>query len=154
MIYDLRLLWVRAGTISLFKGLHMSKALLLSCVLTTGYVAFLLVSLSESQKTEQENQIPAATTASPPSDLEGFLQSLDPDSVRKCLQRHQSGRAIDQKTLLQCGDFSLYANHQRLPKQYAVGHFKNILINSSSLDSLRAQLQECSQFVTPMYQAR
>ena len=153
MIYDLRLLCVRAGTISLFKGLHMSKALLLSCVLTTGYIAFLLVSLSESQKTEQENQIPAATTVSPQSDLEGFLQSLDPDSVRKCLQRHQSGRAIDSKTLLQCGDFSLYAKHQRLPEQYAVGHFKNILINSSNLNSLRAQLQESSQLIVPVFKA-
>jgi hypothetical protein len=131
----------------------MSKPLLLSCVLTTGYVAFLVVTLSESQTTEQGNHPLTAIPAPPQSDLDGFLQSLDPDLVQQCLQRHQSGRAIDQKTLLQCGDFSLYAKHQQLPEHYAAGHFKNILINSSNLDSLRAQLQEGSQFVTPVFRA-
>ncbi|MGI9466753.1 MAG: hypothetical protein ACR2OA_06490 [Rubripirellula sp.] len=153
VIYDLPFVWVRAGTILSLKGLHMSKAFLLSCVLITGYVAFLAVSLPDSKKTKQENQSGTAAPSPPQSDLEGFLQSLDPDSVRKCLQRHQRGRAIDSKTLLQCGDFSLYAKHQWLPEQYAVGHFKNILIKSSNLNSLRAQLQESSQLVVPVFKA-
>ncbi len=136
------------------KGLHMSKALLLSCVLTTGYVAFLIVSLSESQTTESSPQQPAATTPAPLTDIDGFLRSLDPESVNRCLQLHQSGKMIDQETLLQCGDFSLYAKHQRLPKQYAVGHFKNILLNSSTLHSLRAQLQDSSELVMPAFQTR
>ncbi len=50
VIYDLPFVWVRAGTISSLKGLHMSKAFLLSCVLITGYVAFLAVSLPDSKK--------------------------------------------------------------------------------------------------------
>jgi hypothetical protein len=130
----------------------MRKALLLTCVFTTGYLAFLSVSPADSHQTNHPAPASKATQAAVQPALAGFLRSLDSDSVKKCLRLHHSGNPIDHETLVKCGNFSLYAKHQRLPEQYAIGHFKNILIHSSTPESLRAQLRESSQLVTPAFQ--
>ena len=132
----------------------MHKALLLGCVLTTGCIAYRVVSPSYSQP--RHPRPTTSTSADIPDQpaLQNFLLSLDAASVRKCLQLHQSGHPIDQQTLLECGDFSLYAEHQRLPEQYALGHFKNILKHSSSLESLRAQLHESALLTVPKVRTR
>jgi hypothetical protein len=127
----------------------MRKALLLGCVLSTGCIAYLVVSPSQSQQRHRRPEKPASTHISHQTALEEFLLSLDAASVRKCLQLRQNGHPIDRQTLLECGDFSLYAAHQSLPEQYAIGHFKNILKHSSSLESLRAQLHESALLIVP-----
>ena len=121
------------------------------CVLTTGCIAFVAVSPSYPER-EPNARGPKSSTSKTLSNqtaLQGFIASLDDQSVRKCLQRHDSGKAIDRQTLLECGDFSLYAEHQRIPEQYAVGHFENILKNSYSIKSLRAQLQDRPDYFVP-----
>jgi len=132
----------------------MHKALLLGCTLTTGCVAYLVVSPSNTPEKKHQPEISASADISHQSALQKFLLSLDAASVRKCLQLHQSGHPIDHKTLRECGNFSLYAEHQRLPEQYAIGHFKNILKHSSSLESLRAQLQESALLIVPTARTR
>lgn len=133
------------------KGQEMRQALLLGCVLTTGCIAFIAVSPShpEREPNARGPKSSTSTTLFNQTALQGFIASLDDQSVRKCLQRHHSGKPIDRQTLLECGDFSLYAEHQRLPEQYAVGHFENILKNSYSIESLRAQLQDRPDYFVP-----
>ena len=135
----------------------MHNAPLLGCVLITGATAFAVVSLVENRKVAKPPGPGISKNAAPhrhQSPLSGFVASLDRSIIHKCLMRHLAGQPVNAKTLMECGDFDLYAEHMRLPKPYAVAHFDNILKHSTSVDSIRAQLQHDTNSLIPQVRTR
>ncbi|WP_442509517.1 hypothetical protein SH528x_001094 [Novipirellula sp. SH528] len=64
--------------------------------------------------------------------LTEFIATLDPEVMKACAARHDSGGEVDLDYLSTCGDFELYARYMDISKYQAVIKFEHVMLHSSS----------------------
>ncbi len=64
--------------------------------------------------------------------LTEFIATLDPEVMKACAARHDTGGKIDLDYLSTCGDFELYARYMQISKYQAVKKFEYVMLHSSS----------------------